>query len=189
MKLLLRRDIPKLGLAGDIVDVKEGYARNYLVPHALGVLPTKANLKAIEEDKKQAEAQRAQRRADLERRAQRLADVEVTIAAACNPEGHLYGSVGPREIASALRDEGHDVDTKQVQLREAIRQLDSVAVPVLFADDLQVDVKVWIVREAGSELEEEPREPAPPEREPRDHGKEAGGYGYGTGVDALDPNL
>src|SRR5688572_2909997 len=166
MKLLLRRDIPKVGLAGDVVDVKEGYARNYLIPYHLGVEPTSANMKVVEQDKRQAEEQRKHVRATLEAQASRLRDVEVTIAAACNTEGHLYGSVGPREIAAALRDEGHSVETKQVQLREPIRRLDTVMVPVKFADDLTVEVKVWIVRETGSgELEEPEKKEQAPRRE------------------------
>lgn len=185
MKLLLRRDVSKLGLAGDVVDVKEGYARNCLIPQRLGVLPTEANMKRIEEDRRLAELSRAKVREALEAQATRLRNVEVTIAATCNEEGHLYGSVGPREIAAALRDEGHNVETKQVQLHEPIKRLDTVAVPVLFADDLTVDVKVWVVREEASGLEEE--EPA--EAPQHDAGKEAGDYGRGTGVDALDHDL
>ena len=189
MKLLLRRDIPKVGLAGDVVDVKQGYARNYLIPQHLAVEPTKANLRMVEEDKKRAEEERRIRRAKLEEQVAKMREVEVTIAAACNPEGHLYGSVGPREIAAALRDMGHDVETKQVQLREPIKRLDTLAVPVRFGDDdLTVEVKVWVVRETGSgELEE----PAAPEQEakPDESSRDAGPRYYGGGVDALDPDL
>ncbi len=186
MKLLLRRDIPNVGLAGDVVEVREGYARNYLIPHHLAVEPTKANMKAIEEDKRRAEEERKIRRASLEREAQKMHNVEVTISAACNPEGRLYGSVGPREIASALRDEGHNVESKQVELREPIRQLDTVVVPVRFADDLIVEVKVWVVRESvADDLEPEKKEERPHEA-PR---REARGYGYGSEVDALETDL
>jgi large subunit ribosomal protein L9 len=187
MKLLLRRDITKVGLAGDVVDVKEGYARNYLIPNHLAVEPTKANLKMVEEDKRQAEEQRKRIRVALEAQASKLRDVEVTIAAACNLEGHLYGSVGPREIAAALRDQGHDVETKQVQLRESIRHLDTLAVPVRFADDLMVEVKVWVVRETGSgELEEaEDKAKKQPEQQPSREAR----FEYGAGVDALTTDL
>jgi len=186
MKLLLRRDIPSLGLAGDVVDVKEGYARNYLIPQELGVLPTPANMKKIEEDKRLAEQERNARRAALEQKASKLRDVEVTISAACNPEGHLYGSVGPREIAAALRDEGHDVEPKQVNLHEPIRQLDTVAVPVIFSDDLSVEVKVWVVRETGSGEVEKLEET---ETEEESTGTEAEHDEPGTGVDALNTDI
>jgi large subunit ribosomal protein L9 len=195
MKLLLRRDIPKVGLAGDVVDVTEGYARNYLLPQRLGILPTRANMRVIEEDKRQAEEERKQRRVDLEVQAGRMREVEVTISAACNEEGHLYGSVGPREIAAALRDEGHQVEAKQVQLHEPIRRLDTITVPVAFADDLKVEVKVWVVREtaadqaqaeAAQSTQERERER---ERKRERRSKEADGYDYGAGIDALETDL
>ncbi len=153
-KLLLRRDVPKLGHVGDVVEVNDGYARNYLLPHHLAMEPTQANLKAIEEEKQKAAAIRLERRKGLEKRAEALEGVEVTIAAAANEEGHLYGSVGPREISAALREEGYEVDTGEIQLHDPIRQLDSVMVPVVLADDLRAEVKVWVVREkAAGDLE------------------------------------
>jgi large subunit ribosomal protein L9 len=191
MKLLLRRDIPNVGLAGDVVEVKEGYARNYLIPYHLGVLPTTANMKAIEEDKKRAEEERRLRRAAREKQADRMRDIEVTIASACNPEGRLYGSVGPREIAAALRDEGHDVEAKQVQLREPLRQIDNITVPVMFAEDLVVEVKVWIVRESGSGdiEEEEPTAHHDFDAQDRRGGREGDRYGRGNEVDAIETDL
>ncbi len=191
MKLLLRRDIPNVGLAGDVVEVKEGYARNYLIPYHLGVLPTTANMKAIEEDKKRAEEERRLRRSALEKQAERMRDIEVTIASACNPEGRLYGSVGPREIAAALRDEGHDVEAKQVQLREPLRQIDNITVPVMFAEDLVVEVKVWIVRESGSGdiEEEEPTAHHDFDAQDRRGGREGDRYGRGNEVDAIETDL
>lgn len=190
MKLLLRRDIPKVGLAGDVVDVTEGYARNYLLPQRLGVLPTQANMKAIAEDKRLAEEERRLRRADLETQAGKMRDVEVTISAACNEEGHLYGSVGPREISAALRDLGHSVDPKQVHIHEPIRRLDTAMVPVVFADDLKVEVKVWVVRESAADEAEQEAARAEQEKERTRRGRrEADEYGYGAGVDALETDL
>jgi len=186
MKLLLRKDIPKLGLVGDVVEVKEGYARNYLIPQDLAVEPSPANMKKIEEEKRKVEQERKARRSALEARATRLNDVEVTISAACNPDGQLYGSVGSREIAAALRDEGHDVEAKQICLHDPIRQLDTVAVPVAFADDLTVEVKVWVVRETGSgEIEDELTSPDSSEKA----GKEAGENDTSTGTDATQTDV
>ena len=182
MKLLLRRDIPKLGLVGDVVEVKEGYARNYLIPQHLAVEPTPANMKKIEDDKRRVEEDRKKSRVALEDRVTRMRDVEVTISAACNPDGQLYGSVGPREVAAALRDEGHVVDPKQIQLHEPIRQLDTVTVPVTFADDLVVEVKVWVVRETGGgDLGDEAESS---DFSSETAGKEAGRNDIATGTDA-----
>lgn len=146
MKLLLKKDISHLGIVGDVVEVAAGYGRNYLLPQGLATEATQANIKALAEERKRAEERRRQMREELGRRAERLRDVEVTIAAAANEEGVLYGSVGPREIAAALRDEGHDVEAPSVELRQPIRRLDNLTVTVRFADDIEADVKVWVVR-------------------------------------------
>ena len=156
MKLLLRKDIPDLGLCGDIVEVSAGYARNYLLPHHLALEPTKGNLKAIEEDKKLAAAERERRHAFLSEMAGRLAGVEVTISAACTPDGHLYGSVGPREISSALMDEGHSVHPDQIKMSVNIKEVGTSEIPIVLSDDIQAEVKVWVVAEHGfDDLEEE----------------------------------
>lgn len=147
MKLLLRKDIHKLGLCGDIVEVSSGYARNYLLPHHLALTPTKANLKAIEEDKKIAAAERARIRELLLQTAKRLGGAEVTISAACTPDGRLYGSVGPREIAHALIQEGHSVHPDQVKMSQNIKEVGSQEVSVVLSDDIRTAIKVWVVAE------------------------------------------
>ena len=141
MKLLLKQDIAKLGIVGDVVNVSAGYARNYLLPQKMAMAPTEANMKRLAETRKHAEKKRRLAREAMEREAQKLADVEVTITAAANEDGVLYGSVGRKEIAAALHDDGH-----QVVLEHPLRQLDSVMVEVRFTDEIRAQVKVWVVR-------------------------------------------
>jgi large subunit ribosomal protein L9 len=150
MKLLLRKDIADLGLCGDVVEVSAGYARNYLLPHHMALEPTKANLRVIEVDKKKAAEERERRHAFLMSMKERLAGVEVTISAACNPEGHLYGSVGPREISSALMEEGHSIHPDQIKMSTNIKEVGTQEVPVVLADDITAEVKVWVVAEKGA---------------------------------------
>lgn len=147
MKILLRKDIPKLGLAGDMVDVREGFARNYLLPHHLALEPSKANLKKVEDDKRVAAEERARRHEFLKREIERLTGVEVHISAAANDEGQLYGSVTAREISRALIADGHSVQPDQIKLDEPIKHLDTKTVKVSLGDDYHTEVKVWIVRE------------------------------------------
>jgi large subunit ribosomal protein L9 len=147
MKLLLRKDIPKLGLCGDVVEVTSGYARNYLLPHHLALEPTKSNLKAIEQDKVIAAQERERVRAVLKQTVSRLAGAEVTISSACTPDGHLYGSVGPREISHALMEEGHSVHTDQIKMSHNIKEIGSSEVSVVLADDIRTTIKVWVVAE------------------------------------------
>lgn len=152
MKLILKEDVEHLGYVGDVVEVKVGYARNYLLPQNLALSPTPHNIKSIERARAEAAEQRRLREEERRSAAERVAGTEITIRAAANAEGVLYGSVGPREIAAALRQEGHTVETEQVELHSPIRQLDNVVVPVRFTQDLTVEIKVWVVREAGSEF-------------------------------------
>lgn len=160
MKLLLKKDVEHLGFVGDFVDVKDGYARNYLLPQDLAVAPTPGNIKGVEAAKSQAAEERRLVAEARQQAAERLAGAEVTIKAAANEEGVLYGSVGAKEIAAALRMEGHTVDAEQVHIPDPIRELDNLLVPVHFTQDTVVEVKVWVVREtAGIDKSEDPTEP------------------------------
>ncbi len=176
MKLLLCKNVMKLGIVGDIVDVRPGYGRNYLVPYGLATEPTETNIRALADARKVAEQERAHQRAQLEALAAKLQDVEVTIRAKANEQGHLYGSVGPKEIAEALIEEHHYVDADQVVLSEHIKQLDNVTVDVRLAEDLRASVKVWVVRE-----KEDGEEDAEDSASDDTHsGMEAGTDGAGT---------
>ena len=156
MRLLLCKNIDKLGIIGDIVEVSAGYGRNYLLPHGLATEPTEVNIRKLAEARRTAELERIHQRKQLKRLAERLEDFEVTIRARANEEGVLYGSVGRREIAAALFEEGQPVTLEHVVLDAPIRHLDNVAVEIKLADDLCCTVKVWVVREkTGREDEEE----------------------------------
>ncbi len=168
MKLLLRKDIPKLGLCGDVVEVSSGYARNYLLPHHMALEPTKSNLKAIEEDKKIAAVEREQRRTMLVETCKRLEGAEVTISSACTTDGHLYGSVGPREVSSALIEEGHSVHPDDIKLAHNFKEVGTFSAPVVLADDITAEVKVWIVAEKSLDDDEEFEDGEPGEREATD---------------------
>lgn len=147
MKLLLCRNVDRLGIVGDIVEVSSGYGRNYLVPQGIATEPTNANIRALAEARRTAEVERVRQRGQLEALAKRLGNAEVTVRARANEEGVLYGSVGAREISVALVEEGFPIVPDQVVLETPIRHLDNVAVDVQLADDLHTTVKVWIVRE------------------------------------------
>jgi len=151
MELLLKRDVPHLGIVGDVVNVSRGYARNYLLPQDIATQATEANIRSLAEERQRAEERRRLAHEALVQAAERLRNIEVTIAAAANDEGVLYGSVGPREIAAALREEGHTVDASNIHLHEPIRRLDNITVPVRFADDrLQVSLEAFEAGEVPS---------------------------------------
>ena len=177
MKLLLRKDIAKLGIVGDVVEVADGYARNYLLPQRLAAEPTEANIRALAEERKEAEARRRSLREAQMFLAETLRTVEVTIAAAANEEGVLYGSVGPREIAAALREEGHEVEAANINLHAPIRHLDNVAVEVTLGEDITAEVKVWVVRSKGTAMDTEEGQEDAEKAYHQDAGMEAGADG------------
>lgn len=159
MKVLLLKDVPKLGYLGDVVDVKPGYARNYLLPYHVATWPTEENIQAIAEEKKRAAEERARRLAEFKRIAEQVHEQSVTIEANANEDGTLYGSVGAREIAEALQAAGHPVLPEHVRLEHPIRELDNRTVELEFAEDVTATVKVWVVR-AGELPQAEGEEPA-----------------------------
>lgn len=145
MKVLLKKNVVKLGTIGDVVEVKPGYARNYLLPHGLAVEPTDANIKAIEADKQQFLEHLAKDRATQEARVAAIQGKEITMSARANEEGHLYGSIGPAQIAAALAAEDAFVEPEHIVLDEPIRRLDKYDVTVRFAKDLTTEIHVWVV--------------------------------------------
>ena len=147
MQVLLREDVERLGRIGDIVDVKAGYARNYLLSQGKGVKVTGGNLRRVEILKRRAEEDRMKREQELAGLAESLNAVSVTIAAKANEEGHLFGSVGAAQVAAVLEAEGYRIEERMVQLAEPIRELGVVEVPIQVNPELVSMCKVWIVAE------------------------------------------
>lgn len=163
MKVLLRKNVRTLGIIGDVVDVKNGYARNYLIPHGLGIQPTEANMRKVEEEKAHYLEELAAQREQLAARAKLLDGKEVTISARANEEGHLYGSIGPAQIAAAMVETGMFIEANEVRLPEPIRQLDKYDVTLEFDQEITATIHVWVVpvREGGVEGEVGTEPPAP----------------------------
>lgn len=172
-KLLLQADVKALGKIGDIVEVSDGYARNYLVPQGLATEPTPKNIERVEEERKRIEAQRAQELAEKKAMAERLNGVEVTIVVTCNEQGVLFGSVGPKEIADALKEEGYNIDPKNVQLAEHLKQVDKYAVTLELAPEVTSSITVWVAPSKDTPVTAPP--PAATEASPEDTSAEGDG--------------
>ena len=151
MKVLLCQDVERLGWLGDVLDVKEGYARNYLLPAELAILPTESNLRSLAKEKMRRAEQRKQQRQKLEETSAAVQGAEAVVAAKANEQGHLFGSVGRAPIAANLRAQGFEVADEAVQLPQAIKQVGTSTVALRFADDLAATVNVVVVRETGGE--------------------------------------
>jgi large subunit ribosomal protein L9 len=150
MRLLLLQDVRKLGHLGDIVEVAAGYGRNYLLPQRLAAEPTDENIKGIEDRRRAATAERALRLKQYADLVAQLKDVSITLEAAANPEGTLYGSVAAKDIAAALQAQGYPILPGHVMLDAPIRTLDTRMVKLEFTEDITTEVKVWVVRQGGT---------------------------------------
>jgi len=153
MKVLLTSDVEKLGWLGDIVDVADGFARNYLLRAGLAQQATKENIRAIAAEKERRAQHRRMERTRLEKLAEQVQWAEAVIAAAANEQGHLFGSVGRHAVAENLRTQGFDVPDEVVRLDENIKEVGTHEVALEFAADLTATVKVVVVPE-GADIEQ-----------------------------------
>lgn len=161
MKVLLVEDVNKLGWLGDVVEVNNGYARNYLFPQGLAKAATEANIKAIAGEKANRAEVRLVERKHLEQACAAVEGAEAVIASKANEQGHLFGSVTERHIAENLRAQGFTVADEVVQLSEHIKQTGSYQVKLRFADNLTATINVVVVAEgAGTETVSPAPDPA-----------------------------
>lgn len=155
MKVLLCEDIRRLGWLGDVVDVTEGYARNYLLPQGLAKVATEGNIRAIAKAKAERAEERLKERKRLTAAAEAVNGAEAVLAAKANEHGVLFGSITDRMIAANLREQGFMVADEVVRLPEHIKQVGAHSVTLKFADDVTATVNVVVVAE---QTEEEPKE-------------------------------
>ena len=145
MKVLLCEDVAKIGYYGDIVEVAEGYARNYLLPQRLAVIPTDDRLNSMAQEKSKRMELRLRERKRLEAAAAAVQGAEAVISAKANEQGHLFGSVSPREIAANLQALGFDVTEGFIGSKEHIKMVGSHSVTLKFAEDLSATITVTVV--------------------------------------------
>jgi len=147
LKLVLTEDVQYLGKQGDVVEVRPGYARNYLVPRGLGTVPTPHNLNLLERYKIRIRQAREARIADLKAMAEQIQKMAgITVEALANDEGHLYGSVGPAEISKGLRGKNLPVDPEMVKLDDPIKETGRFAVKLNLGYEIETEVKVAVIR-------------------------------------------
>lgn len=146
MKLVLKENVDKLGNAGDIVTVKDGYGRNYLIPSGRATLATSGALKAVEEVKRQAARKIEMSQIAVKELAAQIAEVTVTIPVVSGEEGRIHGTVTTTQIADALHEKGIDIDRRKIGLNEEVHSLGEYTATVSFTGDITADFKVWVVK-------------------------------------------
>ncbi|HVR03140.1 MAG TPA: 50S ribosomal protein L9 [Polyangia bacterium] len=146
MQVILRDDMDNLGKSGEVVNVKPGYARNYLLPRGLAIKATASDVKRVEHEKRVIAARTAKLAKEAQAEADGLSKVSVSIARAVGEEEKLYGSVTSRDIAEALGEQGVKVDSKKIHLEEPIKTLGLTEVQVKLGRGVNATIKVWVVK-------------------------------------------
>ncbi|MEI8175757.1 MAG: 50S ribosomal protein L9 [Candidatus Omnitrophota bacterium] len=147
MKVILTQEVDNIGLLGEVVTVKDGFARNYLIPKGIAVLVTPQNMKIVEEKKKKEAVQTKKRKEDALALAARLTNFSCTIPVKVIEDERLFGSVTAETIQKAFEAEGITVEKKTIQLDEPIKKLGVYQIPVKLHAEVSVECKVWVVKE------------------------------------------
>jgi large subunit ribosomal protein L9 len=146
MDIILLQRIEKLGSIGDVVTVKDGYARNFLLPQKKALRANEANKKVFEANRDRLEKENAERRTEAEKAGEKVDGVEIVLIRAASNTGQLYGSVNVRDIAAALADKGHDIDKKQVIMGDPIKAIGMHEVRIDLHPEVSVTVKANVAR-------------------------------------------
>jgi large subunit ribosomal protein L9 len=149
MKIILRQDLENLGRMGEIVTVKDGYARNYLIPRQYAYFASDSAVKKLETEKKQYLKRYAQAKASAEALASKFADLQVSVSMKVGEEGKLFGAVTAAAIAHELEILGHNIDKRAILIEEPIKSLGIFNVKVKLHQEVTAPLKVWVISEEG----------------------------------------
>ncbi len=149
MKVILTQSHPKFGNAGDVIEVRDGFARNYLIPRRLAIPATPGNLKQIDQIRRRQLTLEQRRREKLQALAEKLSQASVDLVVEVDEQDRLFGAVTPGQIAEALQKQGFDVDKKQIVLDEPIESLGVYNVRVVLHPEVEARVRVWILKRGG----------------------------------------
>jgi len=146
MRVILRENMENLGKAGEVVSVKPGYGRNYLLPSGLAVPATEKDEARLQHEQRVIAARVAKLTKQMQSEADRLSQASVSLSRAVGEEDKLYGSVNNRDIAEALAEQGIKIDAKKIVLEEPIKALGMTEVAVKLGHDITAKIKVWVVK-------------------------------------------
>lgn len=155
VELLLTENVDHLGIVGDVVKVRLGFARNYLLPRELATTPSQEKIDALASKRAEAERELAEKRALREKMVGDLEDYELTLVRSCNDQGLLYGSVSQKDIADALTESGFQVRERDVRIAQTIKRVDSYEVLIKPEADLEATIKLWVQPDRELDLDEE----------------------------------
>lgn len=145
LQIILRKDVDNLGRAGEVVAVRPGYGRNFLIPRGMALAATRGNIAQLEHQKRIIAAEQARIKAEHAKMAEQLKGVTVSIARKKGQDGKLFGSVSGKDISEALANQNLQIDRKLIKLDEALKAIGSYEVPIRFSGDTSVEIRVNVV--------------------------------------------
>lgn len=148
--VLLAENVDTLGKQGDVVRVKPGFARNYLLPQGLATIATEQNKFMVKKHRERLEQLEVDRTRDYKKLADRIGKYSVTIEANANPDGHLYGSIVGSDISAKLKQAGYDVEAEHIKLEGPLKELGMYTIKLELHPNARTEVKVWVVPASGS---------------------------------------
>jgi len=147
IKLILRQDYDPLGKVGEIISVKDGFARNFLIPQRIGIQATPANMKIFEEEQKQVQKRLNKDKQSSEKMAKEFESLSLTATVAVGEEDKVFGSVTAQMVSDLLKVKGFDIDKRKILLDEPIKALGVYNIPVKLHSEVEANVRVWVVKE------------------------------------------
>ena len=147
MKVILRKELETLGNAGDVVVVKDGYARNFLIPKGFALRADKKNIQLLESEKKQQKVKMSKDKKEAELLAEQLNKVSCTATMNVGEEDKVFGSVTTQNIADLIKDQGIEIDRKKITLSEPIKALGIYTIPIKLHSEVDAKIKLWVVKE------------------------------------------
>lgn len=147
MKVILRQNYEPLGSIGDVVEVKGGFARNFLLPRKIAYIAVEGNIKALEEEKKNVQKKYQQELAAAETLSAELEKISVTIPVQVGEEDKIFGAVTAQMISDALKEKNYDIDKRKIEIQETIKSLGIYDINIKLHPNVSAKIKVWVVRE------------------------------------------
>lgn len=153
MKVILKEDVPKLGEEGEVVDVADGYGRNYLIPQRKAVMATPGNIKSLREDQRQQARKIAKRREEGEELAQELQELDLELPAKVGEGNRIFGTITSQQLSTALADRGFDIDRRNITIQDDVRMLGTYSAKVQVHPDIETEMQFEVVPKDEEEEE------------------------------------
>jgi len=147
MKIILKQDFETLGKFGEVVDVKDGYARNFLIPRQIAIHANDRNTRMLEQERKRLEVKQSKEKRSAEDLAKTLEPVSLTATVAVGEEDKVFGAVTSQDIAELLKAKGFEIDRRKIILNEPLKALGVYEVPIKLHSEVEAKIKVWVVKE------------------------------------------